>query len=347
MIYIFTKKETALKGIFKKETMFGAVAALSKHSPGSGDISYLDISGLTAADAKKALTQLKKRCKNGPWGIIDPKGMVKDPAGCFFEGASDYLGPAALKSVTPQRLQSAVSWRSALSRTLPPETAGTAAKTAGLDAAGSGMDAAGLPKTGIKLPVGKFPGWKNIPVGKTMPFYLLYCSLQGKTALNSRFGEAAYTQLHQRLLAHLYQHFQEAEGLIWMDSGKDCLFLLPAKAKSAETAVKACIRLLVSAPLAALETLNLTIPVNFIFALHYGQAAYKPPGKTGTVVSDAVNFIFHLGAKKAELGRLTISGELPDDTVPKELEDCFVSAGEYEGRKIWHTKKFSYVRNWI
>jgi hypothetical protein len=106
-------------------------------------------------------------------------------------------------------------------------------------------------------------------------------------------------------------------------------------------------RLLLSAPLIAIETLGLSIPVNFVFSLHYGQVSYKPPGKTGTVVSDAVNFIFHLGAKKAEPGRLTIPGELPDGTVPKTLEDCFVSAGEYEGRRIWHTRKISYIQPWM
>ena len=181
--------------------------------------------------------------------------------------------------------------------------------------------------------------------GKAMPFYLLYCSLQGKTALNTRLSESAYAQMYQRLLAYLHQNFQEGEGLLWINSGKDCLFLLPPKAKSTEAAVKACVRMLVSAPLAAAEVLSLTVPANFVFALHYGSISYSPPGKTGTVVSDAVNFIFHLGAKKAEPGRLTISGELPDGTIPKALEDCFVAAGEFEGRRIWHTKKFSYGKS--
>jgi hypothetical protein len=132
-----------------------------------------------------------------------------------------------------------------------------------------------------------------------------------------------------------------------MDSGKDCLFLLPPKAKNAEAAVLSCIRMLISAPLIAIEVLGLTMPANLVFALHYGSISYKPPGKTGTVVSDAVNYVFHLGSKKAEPGRLIISGELPDGTVPKEFEDFFISAGEFEGRKIWHTKKFSYLKPWV
>jgi hypothetical protein len=338
-IIIFTKKEAALKTVLKKPAgsmeLLGA-AALSEYKPREGDIAYLDVTGIAPADIKKTVTQLKKRCRDTPWGIIDPRGS-RDPAAWFFEGASDYAGPDVLKSgMDAKRIKTAAGWRSAL--------AGTA-KT-GKEEPATAADA-GLPKTGIKLPVVKFPGWKDIPPGKSMPFYLLYCALRGKTNFSTRLGDAAYAQVHKRLLAYLYQNLQEADGLIWMDSGKDCLFLIPPKAQNAEAAATVCMRLLLSAPLIAIETLGLSIPVNFVFSLHYGQVSYKPPGKTGTVVSDAVNFIFHLGAKKAEPGRLTVSGELPDSTIPKTLKDCFLSAGGYEGRQIWHTGKISYIQPWM
>ncbi|MDR2210721.1 MAG: hypothetical protein LBO65_04535 [Spirochaetaceae bacterium] len=334
-VYIFSKKEGALKNFFKNAApFFSGLPGLSKHKAQQGDISYLDISGLAAADAKKTVTQLKRRCKDTPWGIIDPKGSCKDPAMWFFAGASDYLGPGALTEITPERFKTAALWRQGPQEDAPPGKSGAEAGPV-------------LPKNGIKLPGGKIPGWKEIPAGKTMPFYLLYCSLQGKNSLNTRFGEEAYTQLHKRLLAYLSQSFQKAEGLIWMDSGKDCLLLIPPKAKNAEAAVTACIRLLLSVPLVTIETLGLKVPVHFVFSLHYGSVKYSPPGKTGTVVSDAVNFIFHLGTKKAEPGRLTISDEIPDNTIPKALGEWFVPAGEYEGRRIWHTKRFDYLRPWM
>jgi len=180
-----------------------------------------------------------------------------------------------------------------------------------------------------------------------MPFYLLYCTLQGKTALDSRLGEKVFAQAYKRFRDHLVENFDESDGLLWMDTGKDCLFLLPPKQKSVETVVESCLRMIISAPLVTLETLGLSIPINFILALHYGSLNYKPPGKTGTVVSDAVNFVFHLGAKKAEPGRITISGEIPEGSIPKSLEDIFVAAGEFEGRKVWHSKKFSYAKPWM
>jgi len=338
-IYIFTKKEAPLKAAFGKNVEF--LSAMPKQCPGDSDIAYFDVSGLSAADINKALSQLKKFCKDVPWGIIDLKGSVKDPAVLFFEGASDYMGPELFKGskkIDPKRLKPASGWRSLLAGS---GTAKTDAKT-------SGGAKFVLPKTGIKFPAASiFPGWKNIQTGKTMPFYLLYCSIQGKTALTSRMGEKDYAQMHQRLLGYLYQNLLEGDGLAWMDSGKDCVFLLPPRQKCVEAGVKACLRMLPSSPLVVTELLGLGVQANFVFALHYGSVSYKPPGKTGTVVSDAINFIFHLGAKKAEPGRLTISDELPDGSIPQTLEDSFLSAGEYEGRKIWHTKKFSYVRPWL
>jgi hypothetical protein len=176
---------------------------------------------------------------------------------------------------------------------------------------------------------------------------ILYCSLQGKVPLNTRLGEEAYAMLHQRLMAYLFKNFKDGDGLVWLDSGRDFLFLLPPKAQYAQTVITACIKILVSAPLIAMEVLGLTMPVNFVFAFHYGPITYSPPGNTGTVISDAVNFIFHLGHKKAQPGRITISDQLPDGSVLKIFEDCFISAGEYEEYKVWHTKKFGYLKPWL
>jgi hypothetical protein len=260
------------------------------------------------------------------------------------EGASDYLGLSLLKTssrLDARRFKNVLMLRKVLS----PSINDSAAKENGKVNAD---ESASFLKTGIKFPPeNSFPGWKKIRSGSTANFYLLYCSLQGNVALDTRFGDKFFAQVCQRFAAFLNKKFQEGEGLCWMNSGRDCLFLLPPKAKCVETIIETCIRMIVSAPLIVMETLNLTIPVNFVFALHYGSLNYHPPGKTGTVVSDAVNYIFHLGPKKAEPGRITVSSDIPEGTIPKFLEDLFVSAGEFEGRKIWHSKKFSYSKPWL
>jgi hypothetical protein len=359
-VFIYTKNEIPLKNAFPKNVKFIHINELFVHTSFdilNEDISYIDVAAFPASDLKKNILKIKNHFKGSAWGLIDQKGIVKDPAVLFFDGAWDYIGSAAFKSsdgITTKRIKDALQWRKALSGGLTPASGvqpASGEKTASggaKDAPVSSKEAQSLSlDMGIKLPsTSAFPGWKKMQTGKSMHFYILYCSFRGKSSLDNRLTEKAAAQIHNRFISYLDDCFHDGDGLLWMNSGKDCIFLVPPKAKCAEAIVEACIRITASAPLITLETLNLTIPVNFIFALHYGALSYKPPGRTGTIVSDAVNFIFHLGAKKAEPGRLTISGELPGVSIPKSLQDCFVSAGAFEGRKIWHTKRFSYAKPW-
>jgi hypothetical protein len=346
MIYIFAKKIESLKTFFPKNAEFVSTP-LANHSPGRADLTYVDISGLSEAELKKTMVQLKKSCKDSQWGIIDPKGSVKDSSALFFEGASDYLGASVLKTqggLNARRYKEALQWRTALISSTLQNNSDVSVSDNGTQSESKTED---FIKSGVKLPaVSAFPGWKKIQTGKSMPFYLFYCALQGKVPLDSRLEGKALTQVHKKFVNLLTGRLKEADALLWMDTGKDCLFLVPPKVKCAELLIKACLGMIASSPLLVLETLNINVPANFIFALHYGSISYTPPGKTGTVVSDAVNSVFHLGAKKAEPGRLTVSGALPDASIPKSCYDVFASCGEYEGRKIWQTKKFKYEKNW-
>jgi hypothetical protein len=338
-IFVFTEKESSLKDFFPKTAKFSSIKTLAEHTPGKDDISYIDILTFTEGDIKKIAGQVKKSCGNTSWGIIDPKGNIKDPAALFFEGACDYLGPGVLKTsgtLEPKRIKEAGQWQKKLVITEESNLPSTSANVTS------------FLNSSIKLPASNlFPGWKKMQTGKTMPFYLMYCSLEGKIPLDERLDDKIIAQIHLRFLDCLEDNFHEGDGLLWMNSGKDCLFLIPPKAKCAEAVVKACINMIVSSPVIVLESFGLKFPANFIFALHYGLVNYKPPGKTGTVVSEAVNYIFHLGTKKAEPGRLTISGSLPDKTIPQSLYDSFVSAGKFQDHNVWHTKKFSYSKPWF
>jgi hypothetical protein len=344
-IYIFTKEDSGLRTAFPKSAKFLDTSALSEYTPENGSITYLDVSVFSATELKKALPLIKNNCADSSWGIIDPKGSVKDMAVLFFEGACDYLGASFFKSsavVDSKRIKEALSWR----KTPAASKLSTADENKKSTGGEQGENL--FFKPGIKLPPeSTFPGWDKMQAGQDMPFYLLYCSIHGDNQLEARLDTKTLAQVHKRFLSCLDNNFLEGDGLLWMNSGKDCLFLVPPRVKNIETAIKKCINMIISTPLIVLESLAVSFPLNFVFALHYGSVSYKPPGKTGTVVSDAINFIFHLGTKRAEAGRLTVSGELPDKTIPQSLQNCFVSAGEFEERKIWHTKKFSYAKPWL
>jgi hypothetical protein len=329
-IFLFSgKKPPVLTGDKKTAGMIQILppAAVSGHSPETGDISYLDISGLSPADIKKILARLKKRCAHSAWGIIDPRGEAPDPAEFFFAGAADYIGPKTIKNgITKKRFTAALSWREAASQKY---------------AAGSAPE---KERESRKLPEKNFEGWESIRAGTTAEFFFLFVSFSGKTNLRPRLGEAAYSAAKNRLRDTLQQNLQDSRALLWMETEFEYLFLLPPQVSCGKAAVESCLRMILDSPLIGIEKLGLPIPVNFIFALHYGKTIFRAPGKTGTVVSDAVNYIFHLGAKHAEPDRLTISAGANDKAVPKGLNDLFTAAGIFEGIPIRHSRRFVYAR---
>ncbi|MDR2618082.1 MAG: hypothetical protein LBC62_04345 [Treponema sp.] len=330
MTVIFTEKKAAALGISGKalqEVTILPPGETGKYAPAPEDRIYLDISGLKAPNLKKALGQIKK--KNVSWGIVDPKGESEDPAAFFFEGASDYLGPKILKAgLTKKRLAAAALWQA---------RGASAAKEKESAKAPPAKEPA---RTGPKLQSGKFPGWSSIKPGTVTPFFFLFISIEGDSNIRARVGEAAFTSLKNRLRGFLCRRFESAKALLWMETEGNCLFLIPPRAALIREAVIESLKLLMAAPLIGIENLGLPFPVHFTIALHYGKTPYRAPGKTGNVISDAVNFIFHLGMKRAEKDRLTVSGETPREAIPEKLDSLFIDAGEYEGRSLRHSRRF-------
>jgi hypothetical protein len=325
-IFLFTTKKTGPFGTGKKTAApveLLSPAALAKHRPEGEDISYVDISGLPPEAQKKTAAKLKKICAHSAWGIFDPGGEAPDPALFFFAGAADYIGPKLSKEgIDKKRLAAVRSWRNAAARNFMPEAAAVTGEE------------------GRKLPGGKFEGWRSIRSGTTASFLFLFVSLSGKTGLRTRLGEAALKTLQNRWRDVLQQYLQEAQALLWMETELHSLFLVPPKAVYGKAVVEASLRMIAGCRLIAIEKLGLSMPVDFTFALHYGKTIFRAPGKTGTVVSDAVNYIFHLGTKQAEPGRLTISAGLCYDAVPGGLKDLFVPAGTFEGIPILQSRRF-------
>jgi len=332
MIYILSSKKPAAFGLSGKDTWveiekpMTPVQAEKKFKP--GDQVYFDASAITLPEIKKLAKAFAKN--NVTWGVIDPKGTAEDPASFFFDGASDYIGSALVKKgLSKKRVARA------LSRVM--EAKGpSAAKASGGEA-----DQAGKRKS-QKLPAGKFDGWKSIRAGTKENFFFLFASIGGKTKIRSMIGEAAFNAIMNRWRDVLYQELRKAEALPWMETEANSLFLIPARSNNCKAAIEAALKMIVSSKLIGIEKLLLTIPVEFIFALHYGETVFQAPGKTGAVVSESVNYIFHLGVKKAEEGRLTISDDVSDEAIPETMQNMFLPLGTFEGIPIRHSRRFIY-----
>jgi len=330
-VFVFSNDPAIAPGAMLKAAAAVRVVKLEQlrlHKPLEDDITYLDLTGLGEEARKKALLAIKRRCAGTAWGIIDPEGLLNDPALVFFSGAADYLGSAACRSgIDKARLRSVLAF----------------AKTRRSSALDSDSDSLANTNTGSRcdeIPQTPFCGWKSILPGTAYPFFFLYVSVSATMNLKTRLGEAGYINFRDRLRNLCQQAFSEAEVLLWMETDASALYLVPPQAAQVGAITEACLRMLLGAPLLGYERLFLPFPITFSFALHAGTTEFALPGKTGTIVSDAVNFIYHLGAKRAGPGRLTVSEEAARLAVTHRFEDLFTPSGSFEGRAILHSRRF-------
>jgi hypothetical protein len=103
--------------------------------------------------------------------------------------------------------------------------------------------------------------------------------------------------------------------------------------------VLAAFRLLLDRAIVGYEVFHLETPLSFHFAFHAGTTQWRPPGSTGTLISDDVNFIFHLGTKAFADGVILVSHEA-EAAIPASLRDLFVPQGDYEGHELLASKRF-------
>ncbi|MDX9898439.1 MAG: hypothetical protein RBT62_05945 [Spirochaetia bacterium] len=328
-VFIFTLDRQAMvtRGVKPGQvSSISELGGLKTHRPEPGDMTYLDVSGLKEAESRKMLSLLKKRCLQRAWGIVDPDGSIADPASLFFSGASDYVGPGVNSGVPGKaRVKAALGYFEVIQRST---------------AVDSTMLGAGAPKPVGESPEPGFGGWNTIRPGSVYPFYFLLVSVSAQMNLRTRLGESGYRTFRDRLRQQLHLALADSEPLLWMETEAHALYLVPPCASRALAATEACLRMLLGAPLIGYERLGLPFPIAFSFSMHYGETEFAPPGKTGTIVSDAVNFIYHMGTKRTEMGRLTVSEEALAFGAHHGLKDLFVPAGILEGRAIAHTRRF-------
>ncbi len=318
-IHVFSRDAAAaelFRGRSLPEVRLQDPDALPDCACAAEDLVYLDTAGMDEAAYKKNLRRLKSLGAAVSWGVIDSADLEGDPAALFQEGAADFIGAALLRrGPGGARLKRVLEYV----RRSGPGAGASAPETADGGSA--------------------FPGWSKIKPGEVHEFHFLYVGPENQGALKTRLGEGGFTVLRDRLKNYLVQALSSSEALVWMQSEASILLLLPVEADRSGRIVESCLRILLNLPLVIYEQLGLEIPLPLIFALHRGRTLFQAPGNTGTVVSEDVNFIFHLGAKKAAPGRLTLSREaLP--AVPPRLADLFVPAGNFEGQDLLHSRRF-------
>ncbi len=274
----------------------------------AGSIVYADLSVGKGTDANKIIKLLEGQ-KHILWGIIDPKGAIKDPAALFHRGAADYLGKEAVKSpLHASRLQRVASFHTV-------EVSEEASTESMLSYIPSGSD------------------WSTVKDGKEYTFCLMYFELGRQAELKKNASDKQMKERSQIVHDFLERTVAPLSGRIWIWSGFGGLVLIPFDGKNCE-AVLTAVRMQINRTIISIEECKLGLTVSYRIAIHLGNTIYRSRGETGTIISDSINSLYHLGQKYARPGDLLLTEEM-ERFIPSGIRDMFVNTGVYEGRCIY------------
>ncbi len=320
MLYIFSDSKVKFFVNNSIEVERLPLKLLSKHKANYNDLTYVDVSTLSKSAQTRAIKKLQSLSKKTYCGIIDPNGDIDDPAIIFFQGLHDYIGKDLCeKSISPKRIKTIKDF--ADSTKICPIS---------------------KPKVNTDIRKLNFPGWNKIRKGEVYPFCFMYVRIEAEVDMKARLGIENYRQCIQNLNELIKQYFAKASPHLWVETESGIVYLMPPKAEHIEKAIKAALKMHASAPVISYEKLKLPFLANFVFAMHVGTSEYAPKGSTGKIISESLNFIYHLGTSKSGKGRITVSQEVYDIFQSQELNDFFVPHGNFEGHSLLHSKRFSF-----
>lgn len=281
------------------------------------DIIYLD----TAAFSETKISTIINNARTTAGlliGIIDSRGAIKDPALLFLHGPSDYIGTALAK--IPQSASRFEKIIGLLSRQKNPE------QTAGKSPRPSGLTTTMAVAT----------GWDAVKPGQEHLFTMMHVELDGQKGFSQRLDRGA--------IGSLVDHFQKAvaaavtneHGRVWIWKDFGGIVLFPAGRKP-DDVVASCLRLMLSRRSLSIDMREHKVLLSYRIVLLNGSTIYHERGKTGRIISDAVNSLSHIGIKFAAPGNFYITDELAKK-LKSDFRECFTPAGEFEGLTLQRMK---------
>jgi hypothetical protein len=280
-----------------------------------GDLLYLDLSAFTAAEARSRLKQLLAR-GDLFLGVIDPKATVEDVPSLFHGGAVDYLDGAAWKAgITPRRLNRAAAYARALKRY--PESAGPEASPV-RPSRPSGTD------------------WSRLREDEEYTFSLLFIELDGAEGLELRFGATNLTEALASFRAYVERSAAPFGGRTWIWSRFGGIVLFPFDGRR-EQAAPCGLSMTLYKYLYDIEESRFPHFVSWRMAAHLGEVAWRERA-TGTLVSETLNSVFHLGQQFEPAGSFHVTDDI-HALAASPMRKFFVPAGQFEGRRIWRMRR--------
>ncbi len=285
--------------------------ALARTLPtlGKGSLVYIDMAGLSPREQTRRIAVMDEH-QDILFGFLDSTGSVGDPAVLFHHGAVDYMGRQPSRTgISAKRIRDIL----AFARSLRKAVEGTLE--------GGGFSAA--------------RSWSDVVEGREYPFYFLFFEADGAEELKKRYGHENLGRAMETFRSFIERGVAPYGGRVWLWSGFGGIALFPAGTDNPGPIVSA-FRLMLWRPFYDVEESPLPNYLSFRFALSEGAMVYREK-RTGGIVCDALNSVFHLGQRFTEAGQFTLTARVYR-AVPEYLKEFCSPVGAFEGRKIYRVR---------
>lgn len=270
---------------------------------------YIDITGLEHSVIKKLIKQCNKQALL--FGIINNSAAHGDIAWFFHNNACDYLSPVLLKKPIAENRIPLVTGFKSFSCTAKASKHYIICKNS----------------------------WDDIVPDKEYTFCLLFIEILDIHDLKKHIGAG---QLDKNIFSfrhYLENSFHPVNGKLWMWIDSAGIFIFPFNGTSIP-AVHTAIRLMLNRASISIEHTLFNQLIRCRIAMHLGNTVYKPRGKTGAIVSDCINSLFHLGQKYTSKEGLYITEDVYS-FLNRKIQELFAKAQPFEERQIYSFKNIT------
>ncbi len=272
---------------------------------------YLDLAGLTRAKLAASIRLLGSNTEL-VYGLIDAGRRISDPARAFHDGAVDYLDrPALRQGIDGRRLARVWGYSRRAARPLAPDLKPRSAARAAYIPSGS--------------------DWSQVSAGREYTFYLMFIELDGKEEMERKYGMRNLGIALSSFRSYIESSVKPYQGRIWIWASFGGLILFPFDGRECPV-LSGLFRLVMFKHLYDIEESSFPNFLSYRLALHLDNLVYSERN-VGSVVSDGLNSVFHLGQRFARPGGFYLTEEALRFG-PPVLKPFFLEAGEFEGRRI-------------
>ena len=282
-----------------------------RNTESNNQLFYFDIGGFSASELKRQLTNAQQL--HSPWGVIDNADLIEDVATLFHNGSSDYVKTEQIGTVKVRRIQQVLEYHQQRSQAASPET----------EQVDKSIERSAPPAK----------DWKSVVPGQEYTFNFMYIELLPSKEWSKKSGASHQEHMQSAFHDLIESHIGPHQGRIWMWNEWGGLVLFPYDGNKYDVLVLA-MRLLLNRVILSIEGGPFHTLLDYKIALHLGAAPYQERGKTGTIVSDDVNFMFHLGTKYAEPNRVYLTSQVRD-AIDSDLKTLLEPDGDFEDKSIY------------